>query len=479
MGYPIEVNMGKRSAALWAGTEMSLDDYLSAMSGAEAYTGQPQPEEDDKPDLLEIQGNVGVISIRGPLTNRDSWVNKYIGVTSYNSIREAMIYAAGMPDVKQILLDIDSGGGAVAGVADTANLIRMVNEKMKPVTAFTDGNMASAAYWLGSSAGKVYASKTAMVGSIGVIAYHSEQSKALEKAGINVTVVRAGKYKALANGVEPLTEVAKEQMQTHLDAAYKVFVQHVAEARNVSYDLADTQMAQGLEFMGEASVGAGLTDGVESYDTLFNRLSANSIDTSEKLIDNHQKSFVQGHNTMKRALTDIEIAAAAEGITLTAEVPAGGVDDATVQAAAEAAAAETPETAPVAETPEATKPATDVTEYLQAQLKVKDEQLLASGIELSDAKKQIADMEAAHEGLLAIAVKSLSNMQVALGGAAVELAGVSATQVLADHGRVSALFASKFKAGGVAAVDAAKPENSAPPVSNLARARLQAVHLSK
>ena len=466
-----------RSESLWAGTEESLHDYLEAMAGAEAYT-QPTEEEPEVPELLEIQGNIGVVSIKGSLTNRDSWINRLMGVTSYNSIREAMIYAAQAPEVKQILLDIDSGGGAVSGVADTGNLIRMVNDKVKPVTAFTDGNMASAAYWLGSSAGKVYASKTAMVGSIGVIATHMEQSEALKKAGVGVTVIRSGKYKALANGVEPLTDAAKEQIQAHLDGAYKIFVQHVAEARNVSYDLADSQMAQGREFMGEASVGAGLTDGIESYDTLFNRLSKESIDTSENLIDNPKKSFQQEWGMGKKALSEIEIAAAAEGavaIAASAEpVAEPVVDPAAADPVAEPAAAAAEPAAAAAE-PAAAEPAAAVVDYLQGQVKEKDAALLAANVELSGLKKQLEDMQAAHAGLVEIAGKSVSNMQVALGGAAADLTGLSATQVLAEHKRVTALFSSKFKAGGVAAVDAAQPEKSEQAVDSMTRARLAAV----
>lgn len=477
--------MKKRSETLWAGTEAALDDYLVASTtGMEAYAGQTPEEPPEVPHLLEIQGSVGVISIKGPLTNRDSWINRFIGVTSYNDIREAMVYAAQAPEVEQIMMDIDSGGGAVAGVADTASLIRMVNDKVKPVSAFSDGVMASAAYWLGSSAGKVYASKTAMVGSIGVIATHMEQSEALKKAGIGVTVMRAGQYKALANGVEPLTAAAQTQMQEHLDGAYRVFVQHVAEARNVSYDMADSKMAQGREFMGEASVGAGLVDGMESFDSLFNKLSAKSIDTSANLIDNHQKSFVQELGMGKKALSVTEIAALAEG-GIAAEVIAAVASMEQTPGDLAAAIAEvvtTPQEAAATEvlgaavtTPEVK--ADGVVEYLQGQVKEKDAALLTANIEINSLNTQMADMKAGHEGLLEIAGKSLSNMHLNLYGSTVSIVGMSATQVLAEHGRVSPLFAAKYISGGVAAVDAAASEKNDQPVDALAFARLNAVRI--
>lgn len=479
--------MLKKTESLWAGTEGSLSEYLEAVVRA-AASPQLSPQDTPAiPGLLDIQGSVGVISIQGPLTNKDSWINSYMGVTSYNSIREAMIYAAQDPGIKQILLNIDSGGGSVAGVDDTGSLISLVNDKIKPVTAFTDGTMASAAYWLGASAGKVYASKTAMVGSIGVIATHMEQSQALKDAGIGVTVLRAGKYKALANGVEPLTDAAKAQLQEHLDTAYTVFVQHVADARQVSYAVADSKMAQGREFMGEASVTAGLTDGITSYDSLFAKLSNNSIDSSVKLIYNNGKSLKQESGMGKKALTEVEIAAMAEGIQ-SAEVTA--TDEALAAALTEVQPETTDAAAALAATEQAAAAATEVTtqpeaksdsvvDYLQGQVKGKDAELLAANIELNSVKAQLADMQAGHQGLIEIAGKSLSNMLVALGGSATDHAGMGATQVLAEHTRVSGLFASKFKSGGVAAVMADTSAKNGLVVDALTHARLNAVRTNK
>ena len=114
-------------------------------------------------------------------------------MTTYPDIRRAAIFGATDEKVSAILLDIESGGGSVNGVSDTGNLISMINDNVKPVTAFTDGLMASAAYWLGSSAGDVYSSKTSVVGSIGVISTHMEISAMLKKEGVGVTVMRAGR----------------------------------------------------------------------------------------------------------------------------------------------------------------------------------------------------------------------------------------------------------------------------------------------
>jgi ClpP class serine protease len=110
-----------------------------------------------------------------------------------------------------------------------------------------------------------------VVGSIGVIAVHQEFSKQLAAAGVTVKVLRAGKYKALATPVEPLSSAAEAQMQARLDAVYQVFVEHVAESRGVTFAQAD-KMAQGREFFGREALDAGLVDGITTLGAVIGGL---------------------------------------------------------------------------------------------------------------------------------------------------------------------------------------------------------------
>ena len=475
-----------RADGLWAGSQESYEKWAAIDAAIDEKLlsggfGQDQQDtEDDLPDLLDIQGGVGVISIKGPLTNRDSWMNSVMGVVSYGQIREALVYAAESPDVTQILLYIDSGGGSVSGCLDTSNLIAMVNDKIKPVTAFADGMMCSAAYWLGCSAGEVYGSQTADIGSIGVIAIHMERSKMLKEMGIGATVVRSGEFKALANGVEPLSDVAKAQIQSQLDAAYKVFVTHVAADRNVPYDYCDANMANGKEFFGQQALDAGLVDGITSYDALMQELLNKSIDTSKKSMNNRSNTPPGGD--MKRTLnTEQLLAAAAEGGVAAA---AGVAPDAAViaaqaeeDAAAALAAKSELDAAAAAAAALAAKEVTadtGVVAMLQAQLKEANASLMQANLDAFALKSQYDAMKASHDGLVLIAKKSVGNMRVALGGSAVDLSAMSAEFVLAEHQSLSAQFASTFKVGGVAAVDAATKTPTKPSVDPRHMARVNA-----
>lgn len=495
---------------VWAGTEASLKAALEAEEGATqrlAAGNYTQEQEQELPRLLEISDGVAVISIKGSLNNDEGWINEVFGMTGYPEIRDALVTAANDPEVKQILLDIDSGGGAVSGVSDTANLIRMVNDQVKPVSTFSDGTMASAAYWLGCAAGSVSAGKTAVVGSIGVISTHMERSQALKEAGIGVTVIRAGKFKALANSVEPLSAAGKAQIQQVVDAAYGIFVDHVANMRGQTYDYTDQTMAQGQEFVGEAGVKAGLIDSIKNFDQVMGELKTKAIDSSNNFMDNRGKPKVPltgaGGTTLsgeadmkiKQALTEANIAALASGASalnagdVEVPTPEAVAADAALVAEAEQSKADKIEVKLVVDA-EAAKEVIDAAiekvdastatvQLLNSQLVAKDEALLQAGIKISKLEDQIATTSASAEPLREIACKSLNNMRVALNMAAVDMSAMSGVQIVAEHAALSDQFAAQYKVGGIAAVNADQSVKQEPHSNPRHKALVNAVRFNQ
>lgn len=453
---------------LWAGSEHSLQLAMGAHAAIMAGTFSAAKDEDEEtPYLLSAQDGIGVIAVKGPLVNRDSWINRYVGVTSYADIRRALVYASQDASIKGILLDVESGGGAVSGVADTGNLIKTIDKKVKPVWAYADGHMASAAYWLGASARQVFSSNTAIVGSIGVICTHQEYSKAMKTAGIGVTVMRAGEFKALANSHEPLTDVAVQQIQNQLNAAYSVFIEHVADARGTTVPVADQRMGQGREFFGEQALAAGLVDGISAFDAVFSRFHAKVLD-NKAVTQNNGRNYLVGTEMSRTALTETAIAALAAGVviegnalpgvTATTVVLPEAAPAAPVAPAAAAAApvAAAPAAAPVA----APAVSTDVVAYLQGQLTTAQTKLAEAGVANAALQSQMESMKANFDALVAIAAKSLTNMKTALSVTGFDASKLSVETILADHAATAETFANKFKAGGVAAVSAvesAKP----------------------
>jgi signal peptide peptidase SppA len=480
---------------IWYGNEAS---YEAACALEARVAGQELKAGifDDIPGdyLLQKQGSVGVISIKGPLINADNPILAFFGVATYPAIRRALVSAAKDADIKQIMLDIDSGGGAVSGVADTADLIATINSKVKPVTTFAGGTMASAAYWLGVSGGKRFASKTSEVGSIGVLTVHMDHSKELEKEGIKATVIRSGKFKALENPFEPLSETAREAIQARIDAAYQVFGDHVAKNLGMSFTEMDRKVGQGRVFFGAQAKDAGLVDDITTFDAVFSKASsAASVDKRRAVYDNG----INGAEMNKKTpLTEQDIAAIASGANLGAQ--AGEVELTEAQKAAKveadkvaAAAAE------LAAKTEADKLAADkaaadaaaakepkdesaLVSFLREELKAAQEKLTQGAVDKKGLEDKVATVGATHEALLAIARNSVAKLRIALGGSEGNAQSLNALEVVAEHKSLAENFEKKFKVGPLAASGAAganskQGETAVPPLhaAQVAATRIQ------
>lgn len=456
----------------WAGSQsnyMSVLDAQTAITsalsaGSFANTKDEDEDEDEGSRLLSIDEGVGVIEVAGGLVNSDSPWLQFFGLTGYPEIRAALIEAAENPDVKEILMDYRTGGGAVSGVDDTAKLIRHINDNIKPVTSFAE-TAASAGYWLASSAGAIYAGKTSMVGSIGVIATHMEYSEQLKADGVGATVIRAGSEKARANSVEKLDAKGKEQIQQAVDATYIVFVEHVAAMRDKSYEFADKQMADGKEFIGQAALDVGLVDKIATYDEVMSDLKEKALASSDKTMQNQRKGGAvssmigktsSGDNVMARkTLNEQEALAASLGVEASVESATEIQPEAAGATQLESATKIQPEaTGATQPQPQPQLEAADqsaVVSLLTAQLKEKDAELLSAKVESAKIQDKLSELEASLSPMIGIVSKSINTMQIALGGSAISHEGASASAVVAEHGRVMEAFTAKFKVGGVAA----------------------------
>ena len=456
----------------WAGTEQSLEKFL-ASEKLDISAMQPQDSEDGPPRLFAQSGNVGIITIAGSLVNNDSWMNAYMGRTSYGEIRDALVHAASDPNIGAIVLDVNSGGGAASGVSDIADLIKKIDKEVKPIHTFSDGMIASAAYWLGSSARSVSVGQVTEAGSIGVITVHREMSKAMERDGVKATVIKAGDHKGNGNPYEPLSDKARAEIQGQLDHMYGIFMGAVADNRGMSYPVADGKMGQGRTFIGTQAVEAGLADSVTTFDAVVSKRQG-EIDASRK-VPQYGANFQKG-TPMKVALTEQQISAMAE---LGAHVAEGTAVVPTTPSPAPEAAAPSAETAPA---PVQAKPAEapELVAFLKTSLAEAQAANVDLTVQLRDAKASAEAMTTTHTALRSIAAASVDRLKIALGGTAGGADALSDTSLLAEHATLRAQFESKFKAGGVAAVSStAQPDAKSEVADPVRQARLASTRFAK
>jgi signal peptide peptidase SppA len=276
---------------IWAGSFLSYTEFLEAKGKmdaappeaemqAQAYYLDAEDDEDERQPyqgygyMVDTFGSVASVSVSGKLVTSSSWLSRMFGMTGYDEIQGAVSAAAQEPGIDNVLLDIDSPGGSVSGVAETSDMIKAIDGSVMPVSAFTSGQMASAAYWLGSAAREIHATEMASVGSIGVIAVHQEYSKAMEKEGVKPTVFTAGKYKGVGNPYEPLSAEDKEYIQAHVDDAYGFFISAVAENRGLTADYVRENSADGKDFYAKEAISVGLVDRINSFQDVVKLLDS-------------------------------------------------------------------------------------------------------------------------------------------------------------------------------------------------------------
>jgi len=254
---------------IWAILPTKFEALMGSMRTFNANKKDLETLRETRPsrELYYVENGTAVIEITGALTKTESIFSYLYGGTSYSFIQAAVKSAANDNSVEQIILNIDSPGGTVSGVEATAQVIREVRQK-KPIIAFASGQMASAAYWIGSAANRIVAEATSEIGSIGVLMCHYDFSEWDKNEGLKRTFITAGKYKAIGNDSEPLTDEARDIFQDELDAIYKIFVDSVALNRGTDTK-SILKVADGRVFIGAWAKDKGLVDEIGNFNSLI------------------------------------------------------------------------------------------------------------------------------------------------------------------------------------------------------------------
>lgn len=225
--------------------------------------------EDDGPaeyKPYDVVEGVARIPVEGTLVHKLGSLHPYSGMTGYDGIRALMSMALGDPDVRAIMLDIDSPGGEVSGCFDLVDAI-YGSRGRKPIWSILTESAYSAGYAIASAADRVIVPRTGGTGSVGVICMHVDMSQALSKAGINVTLIHYGARKADGNEFNPLAKDALARFQKDVDSMGEIFVKTVA--RNRDLKTAKVRDTQAGTYLGAAGVDIGFADDVMSPDEAF------------------------------------------------------------------------------------------------------------------------------------------------------------------------------------------------------------------
>ena len=170
-------------------------------------------------------------------------------------------------DINEIVLLIDSPGGAVAGLFDSCRFIEKASKKKK-CTAYVTGMACSAAYAIATACDEIYMMEDAEVGSCGCYAHAVEYSDAyFEKEGFLHRVFRS-KCSPKKNCSVITDEAEAEAFQEEIDALGDKYLKYVAKRRKCSYSDALENFGKGGVLMGEKAIAAGMVDGIKTLEEL-------------------------------------------------------------------------------------------------------------------------------------------------------------------------------------------------------------------
>jgi len=218
--------------------------------------------------FVEKRGNIGILNIRGPIVRYGGMMELSADVRSLEAYAKEFKALENDPSVEVIVLNIDSPGGEASGIAEFATYIK---NSPKKVVAYIDDLGASAAYWIASAASEIYASSTAFVGSIGVVFTILDDTKKLEKEGIEkIEIVSIQSPKKRPN---VKTKEGQAQIQTWANDLADKFIKTVARYRGVSEEYVLNNFGGGDLLISEKAKDVKMIDGISTFEGLIKKLS--------------------------------------------------------------------------------------------------------------------------------------------------------------------------------------------------------------
>ncbi|EDB6034170.1 S49 family peptidase [Salmonella enterica subsp. enterica serovar Enteritidis] len=226
-------------------------------AGMELVTGSYMSGDKPRARFYQVVSGIAVLPVSGTLVHKLGGMRPFSGMTGYDGITARLQQAMDDPDVKGVLLDIDSPGGQGAGAFDCADMIYRLGEQ-KPVWALANDLSCSAAMLLASACQRRLVTQTSRIGSIGVVMAHTSYAGKLEQEGIDITLIYSGSHKVDLNGARELPESIRADYQQKMDDARLMFAEKVAQYTGLSVDA--VMATEAATYDGQAGIDAGLAD---------------------------------------------------------------------------------------------------------------------------------------------------------------------------------------------------------------------------
>lgn len=205
---------------------------------------------DSQTDIFSSKEGVGIVELKGLI------------ISSEQTLKQLTEFRHD-PNVKSVVLRIDSPGGSVGASQEIYKEVMRTNE-IKPVIASMGSMGTSGGYYAALGAENIIANPGTMTGSIGVIVKFPNLEGLFEKIGYRSEVIKSGPLKDVGASNRPMSEEERKLMQDLIDNVYGQFVRDIAAARGMEEDLIQ-ELADGRVYTGEQALEVGLIDSLGNF----------------------------------------------------------------------------------------------------------------------------------------------------------------------------------------------------------------------
>lgn len=216
-------------------------------------------------------GVVAVVPLVGMIIHRAEGFSEMSGATSVQRFIARFRAALNDESTRAVVIDVDSPGGMISGVPEAASEV-FSSRGSKRIVAVANAEAGSAAYWIASAADELIVSPSSEAGSIGVWTAHQDLSKYFEQAGVQHTLISAGKYKVEGHPFGALDDEARANIQERVDDSYDMFTKAVAKHRGTTPSAVRSGFGEGRMVSARQAVDLGMADRVATLDETIARL---------------------------------------------------------------------------------------------------------------------------------------------------------------------------------------------------------------
>lgn len=214
--------------------------------------------------VIPENSRTALIEIWGAIFPRANYIIYYSGGTSAELLVRDIKAAKKNPAVDEIKFIIHSPGGDVVGVTEVVDAIRDFHAAGKDTVAYVKGYAASAAFWIASTCKRVFANRTAQLGSIGVYSVYTDDTEQLKMRGLEEIEFKS--TQSPDKNADPKSERGAKLIQVRMDDLCAEFIADVAANMKVSVEKVEKNFGKGDMMVARRALKAGLCHEIMTFD---------------------------------------------------------------------------------------------------------------------------------------------------------------------------------------------------------------------